>query len=218
MTRPDTWPFDKYLRDDETIIWRQRQVRAHWGRIALCVLFGIFCWPVTYFGERMLFETYLEVEFFDFLQYAVVLMPLHCIAIVGFLSLIGIPRSFFYHYALTNKRVLIVNTFLGRDYRSLPGSWMNPSFILPNSLGKTGTVKMPCAHMLGLGGIGKRTADWNIAAHGTGYSLCWMCAHIPKDLIGVSEPQKLANLIKTTLSPLQQADQKAREAAHPDYG
>ena len=227
MTRPDTWPFDKYLRDDETIIWSQRANRPPWGRI---------------------FGYYLTVPWFFVLFYILTVLGalspsgsagldqilLTTIAwviriYVGYklaYFVIQIPRSFFYHYALTNQRMMIVNTFIWRTERVLPPRWMHPDLIYVTGQDR---LHLPCIHEepfsegTGLfqspGPFASREAGSIVhAPTGTWYRSCKACSVGNHILVGIAEPDRVANLIKATLSPLQQADQKAWEDAHPHYG
>ncbi len=225
MTRPDTWPFDKFLREDETIIWSQRANRPPWGRI---------------------FGYYLTVPWFFVLLYILTVLGalspsgsagldqilLTTIAwviriYVGYklaYFVIQIPRSFFYHYALTNQRMMIVNTFIWRTKRVLPPRWMHPDLIYVTGKDR---LHLPCIHEEAFcDGTGRfqspgpfptrearsfvHTQDWR-------HRTCQACRVGNHILTGVAEPERVANLIKATLSPLQQADQKAWEDAHPDY-
>lgn len=227
MTRPDTWPFDKYLRDDETIIWRQRQGRVSWADIFMLslnvIVLVVVWWIVLETVRRAAVDLYLwDWGWFVFVVYGLLL----CFWVFAFAKyLLGIPRLFFMHYALTNQRFLIANTFLFRTVRSLPPRWFHEDLIFYSHHKNPSDVVVPCLHFRAFGReytthfTRERQNGKMIYSSGIDEPLhCHACYWGDVRLRGIHDPDHVVNLIKTTLCPLQQADQKAWEDAHPYYG
>lgn len=227
MTRPDTWPFDKYLRDGETIIWRQRQGRVSWADIFMLSIHLITLAIFGGIGLEIVRQAAVDLYLWDWGWFVLVVYGLLlCFWVLACAKyLLGIPRLFFMHYALTNQRLLIANTFLFRTVRSLPPRWFHEDLIFYSHHKNPSDVVVPCLHFPQFAREytthftrefknGRMLYNSPIKEH----LHCHACYWGDVRLRGIRDPDHVVNLIKATLSPLQQADQKAWEDAHPDYG
>jgi len=138
---------------------------------------------------------------------------------------LGVPRLFFIHYALTNKRFLIANTFLFRTVRSLPPRWFHAELVYYWHGKNPSDVVVPCLHLHTFGKehtphftreykkdrvLHTGIYGWNFRCH----ACYWGNVHLK----GIHDPDRVVSLIKTTLCPQQKSDQEAWQKANPDYG
>lgn len=230
MTRPDTWPFDKQLKDGERILWRQRQGRVAWFDF---LLISISILPIAFFGYIALPSITRLLEdltpwgwgWFYLFVYALI-VGVWALFILKYV--LGVPRLFFNHYALTDQRFLIANTFLFRTVRSLPPRWFHADLVYYRHDKNPSDVVVPCLHLHTFGEEytphftreykKEKALHNNLRGYVRWNFYCHACYWGNVRLKGIHDPDRVVSLIKTTLCPQQKADQEAWEKANPDYG
>ena len=209
-TKPQNWPFDRFLLPDEQVLWQAKAGRPYWGKFIRSVIVIVPSLPLIF-----MFWIWLpSITSWPYNLYVILQLIFWAIPVMFFpLLLWQLGRCFYFYFALTDHRVLIVNTFLFRTVRSVPARWILPDLVWGHDFSHKGNVHVPCSCESGL--PKDLVHETFVMKHLlSGFRTCWYCYWGPGTMVGINEPVRIANLIKSTLGPKQAAEAAAFRREH----